>query len=262
MFNKEELKKICIKNQSELDLAIGNYIKNYSFYKSYSHTNGIYNDDDNYLSVGILVNNVFKRYDELDCNTDYNRNIKNTVFLKKVGDKFKLFPANSIDLKSLSATFNSKILDYLSIEIIGYDISSKLLGLKSVKEKYVGRKFKPGNYSIVFGISRKLDKEVCIIKIYDDNLNREIGFSVADVKFSLPNLSGYSIPKDKTIKIGDIVKLKKDEFNNKWSVISVMANTTSKKMSVNSNTRYKDLITIQSHDGIIKTVYAKYLKKI
>lgn len=263
MFNKEELKKICIRDENHLSEVISKNIKNYNYYKVFSDMSTDAFLPSKYLSVGLIIDNKFFQFKELSqVDILKYQDPKTTVFLKKSGEKFKLLSGTSVISSNLSTQAPRLNLEYLNITIKDYKISSKLLGLESVKKEYVGKVFTPDKYEILLGVSRKVNDDVCVIKVYDHSLERNITFSVADIEFEFPNLSGYSVSKDRTIKKGDVVKLKKDEFNNKWVVLTVNPDKTSKKISRNSNTRYKDLITIRREDNIIKTVYAKYLKKL
>lgn len=218
------------------------------------------------LLVGKYVNGEILYYNDPRI-TNY-KGIPGDIFLEvtKIGDqsKFKLIRIeNSATIRKI--TNYHSLIDVLDLKISDADLSSRLFG-GLVKEKHslINSVFKPGQYEVKEGRSKLLDDRVITylnIPLLQGEEVKMVKFVPCEVDFTLPNLKGYSLCKDKTIKVHDTVILKRDRCRIPYTVIDIKPNLTSKKMSRSSNTRYKDVISIINGD-LVKQVYAKYLKKI
>lgn len=196
------------------------------------------NVDDNYIILNNRSKSLLYRYNSEDSST-----------------KLLKYKSNR-DLGYKLDTMYKHLSKFVPIKITDSEISSKVFGLKTAKESLVGTIFK--DYTIEYGKSEKLNKRTLYITVPYKEIN--IKFCICDVEFIFPNFKGYNPPKDKTIKVGSIVKIIGDSNNIKYSVIDVIPDRFSRRISRSTNRR-RDLITI-SNGLKSSTIYCEKLKLV
>jgi hypothetical protein len=107
------------------------------------------------------------------------------------------------DINSLNNNCSIFVKDYIK--------SSKLFQLKEKKRVLVGKKVSIIELNLLSSVKRSDSKE-SIIRIKVNGEENSTRFHIDDLDFVYPNFNGYTIPKDRTIKIGSNVILINDKF--------------------------------------------------
>jgi len=179
-----------------------------------------------------------------------------------------------VSFKPLSKVKESLILSVLPLlvdfKICSFKNSNNFFNDKIDREKFLYTKTPFWKVKTVKSLIGKNRLSNSVVSIENPDKGDEIYFLLGDCKVENKELCGYSIPMDKTITINSIVKVKdskiskynlKQVTNTEAEVISIKPNSSSKKISKNSNNHRLDIITIRNRFKEMK-VYAQDLKFI
>lgn len=179
--------------------------------------------------------------------------IKFPIFVYKEADRYKFIKLKdaAVDNRYNDLSMYAKIH---KIRIKSVELSAAVFGLKKTKEKVLNNIY--SDFNIEYGNSAKLKSETYYITIKCDN--RNIKFCISDIEFIKPDIKGYNFPKDKSIKKGSIVKMKKKKNNDsdriKYTVVNINRDAYRKGNSI---------VTIyNSLNNQELKIYSKHLKVI
>lgn len=98
----------------------------------------------------------------------------------------------------------------IKIKIINSELSGEVYGAKNKKSALIGQSFHLRSYKKA--LNKKLGRE---IEIYYLNMpdGGEMKMLAEDCEIQIPTIKGYNAPKDRTIKIGVIVRYKNQKFS-------------------------------------------------
>jgi hypothetical protein len=195
--------------------------------------------------------------------------------------KLKSFKYDNIKYSynnSMITDYNSILTNFAKVKIINYEESSKLFKFTNYKKQMfaasnpteedlkLNKELKPVLYDITNvecsheckadGVARN------IITVYNREIDKSLKFVLDDVEIVYPNIDNfiksYNKPKDRSIKIGDLVKLK----NNRGVNRNVKLNENY-IYKANKNTGYKKYATlVDQKNKLTFNVPTNKLKKI
>lgn len=148
---------------------------------------------------------------------------------------------------------------FIEVKIRDTKLSGEVFGKAKQKEtlKLENKTYKISELVLNIGKSKKLDRVVSQVIIED------LKFLIGDLEIVYPTIpKNYNPPKDKTIKIGDIVYFKKDDRKILFKIIEIKKDNNSKKLNRRSLNNRKDFFKVQAiNSGIIKYGYCENFKK-
>lgn len=182
---------------------------------------------------------------------------------KKVKPKsiIKVSKNNVIRYSNCSDSF-----DNIPINIFDSSLSAKVFGLPEIKKSLEGTTIK--DYKIEFGVSKKIGESYFVIIPYVNSKEekKHLRFVLNDINFLIPSTKGYNIPKDKTITVGQKVRVKQSNLKVTTDMIltvqNIKVNPQSKRISKNSKTKKLDIIMCSTNKGNVFRFKANELKQI
>lgn len=179
----------------------------------------------------------------------------------------RVAPASHVGRALDDSTTIKDFIQAFKIKVADSTLSARVFGLATVKSKIVGDLVKGVN--IEFGKVSKTGQDTYYATIpipQDSTESRKVKFCLADLEIIIPTIKGYNIPKDKTIRVGNLVKPintkgSKLEYSKQYTVIAIKPNQSSKRISARSENKKLDVITLANGSNTYNC-YAKTLKLI
>lgn len=162
----------------------------------------------------------------------------------------------------------AKALECLKWTIVSSQLSSKVFGLASIKEKLVGDIVK--GVTVEHGKIAKLNQQSYYLTVplpQDSDESRKVKFCVRDLVPVIPSCNGYNAVKDKTIVKGALVRLCNDKGCKNisrgavFTVTGIKSNMQSGRISVRSRNHKLDIVS-GLYEGRMVRCYAKNLKLV
>lgn len=134
------------------------------------------------------------------------------------------------------------LLEFCQFKVINYIESAKLFKFTEAKKKLVGKIVNIENIELNAEVKSSTEKHDTLFVLTEEG--KRLRFLLSDIEIIYPNINGYNIPKDRSIKEGEIVRIKDDrrisiKRNEQVKVLKVKTVGNKKYAQIESRTKQK-----------------------